>query len=158
MKDNQKILIVDDKEPNLLALENVLQDTGAEIVGATNGNDALKLTLYHDFALAILDVQMPGMNGYELAELLRGEEKTASVPIMFLSAAYSDEEHVFKGYEAGAVDFVTKPYNPRHLLSKVDVFLRLDRQRIQETQSLAKFPGENPNPVLRASEDLPFRW
>ena len=132
-----KILIVDDKEQNLLTLEKVLAETDAETVKATNGNDALKATLNHEFALAILDVQMPGMDGYELAEFLRAEEKTASLPIMFLSAAYSDELHVFKGYEAGAVDFIAKPFNPAILRSKVRVFLELHRQRAELAQKIA---------------------
>jgi two-component system, sporulation sensor kinase E len=125
----QKILIVDDRPENLLALERLLQDTGAQVIRATSGNEALKATLHHDFALAILDVQMPEMDGYELAEYLRGGENTRNLPIIFLTAVYADEHHVFKGYAAGAVDFVTKPYSPEIMLAKVRVFLELDRQR-----------------------------
>lgn len=131
MKRNQKILIVDDRPENLLALEMVLGETGAEIIKAESGNEALSASLNHEFALAILDVLMPGMDGYELAELLRNEEKTRSLPIIFLSAVYSDDYHVFRGYDAGAVDFITKPYHPKVLLSKVNVFLQLDRQRME---------------------------
>jgi PAS domain S-box-containing protein len=129
MKTQQKILIVDDKKANLIALEKVLSELDVEIIKAINGNEALTVSLNHDFALAILDVQMPEMDGYELAEILRNEEKTKNVPIIFLSAVYSDESHVFKGYEAGGVDFVIKPYNPYYLLSKVKVFLQLDRRK-----------------------------
>ncbi|MBU0493837.1 MAG: response regulator [Chloroflexi bacterium] len=129
MTDQQKILIVDDKTENLYALEQILRPTAAKIVPASSGNEALIASLNHEFALAILDVQMPGMDGYELAEYLRGEEKTHHLPLMFLSAVYSDDYHVFKGYEAGAVDFITKPYNPEVMLSKVKVFLQLDRQK-----------------------------
>jgi len=125
----QKILIVDDKPENLLALERVLRETAAQTVRAGSGNEALKATLHHDFALAILDVQMPEMDGYELAEYLRGEEKTKHLPIIFLTALYSDEHHVFKGYAAGAVDFVTKPYRPEIMVAKARVFLELDRQK-----------------------------
>ncbi|MBI4775339.1 MAG: PAS domain S-box protein [Deltaproteobacteria bacterium] len=129
MDHRPKILIVDDRPENLLALERLLRETGADAVRAAGGNDALKSTLHHHFALAILDVQMPEMDGYELAEYLRGDEKTRNVPIIFLTAVYSDEHHVFKGYEAGAIDFVTKPYKPEILLAKVRIFLELDRQK-----------------------------
>ena len=129
--DNQKILIVDDKPANLFSLEQILKETQAEIILANNGNEALIATLNHDFAIALLDVQMPGMDGYELAEFLRGEKKTKQMPIIFVSAVYSSDYHVFKGYDAGAVDFLVKPYTPKVLLSKVNVFLTLDRQKKQ---------------------------
>ncbi|MCX6158421.1 MAG: response regulator [Ignavibacteriae bacterium] len=129
MKVKQKILIVDDKLPNLVALENVLKDCGAEVVRAQSGNEALKTTLTNDFALAILDVNMPEMNGYELAEFLSGDEKTKNLPIIFLSAEYSDDMHILKAYESGGIDFVSKPFNPYYLLSKVNIFLKLDRQK-----------------------------
>ena len=129
MSEKQKILIVDDKTENLIALEKVLKEIEVDVVKATCGNEALKATLNHDLALAILDIQMPEMDGYELAEYLRSEGKTKNLPMIFLSAVYSDEYHVFKGYEAGAVDFITKPYNPYYLISKVKIFLQLDRQK-----------------------------
>ncbi len=129
MADIQKILIVDDKEENLYALEKVLGKVDADIIKATGGNDALVASLNHEFALAILDVQMPGMDGYELAEYLRDDEKTRNLPIIFLTAVYSDEHHVFKGYEAGVVDFVTKPYRAEVLLAKARIFLQLDWQQ-----------------------------
>lgn len=125
----QKILIVDDKPENLFALEKLLQPTGAEITKAGSGNEALIASLHDEFALAILDVQMPIMDGYELAEHLRSAEKTRRLPIIFLTAVYSDEAHIFRGYEAGAVDFITKPYRPEVLLCKVEIFLQLDRQK-----------------------------
>jgi len=123
------ILIVDDRPENLFALERVLAPLDAGVIAAGSGNDALKATLHQDFALAVLDVQMPEMDGYELAELLRGAEATRALPLIFLTAVHSDEQHVFRGYEAGAVDFLTKPYQPEILLAKVRVFLELDRQR-----------------------------
>ncbi len=129
MSKKQKILIVDDKEANLYALANVLTETNATIIQATNGNDALISTLNHDFALAILDVQMPDMDGYELAELMRITEKNKYLPIIFLSAVFSDDYHVFKGYRSGAIDFLTKPFNPDILLNKVNVFLQLDKHK-----------------------------
>ena len=128
MSDRQKILIVDDRPQNLFALEKTLEATEAEVVRATSGNEALAATLNHDFALTILDVQMPEMDGYELARLLRGEPKTSHLPIIFLTAAFSDEEQIFKGYKSGAVDYIVKPYSPLVLLSKVNVFLELHRQ------------------------------
>lgn len=139
----QKILIVDDKEKNLYALKKVLSETGAEIIKATSGNDALKAALNHEFALAILDVQMPEMDGYELAEFLRSNKKTKHLPIIFLSAVYSDEAHVFKGYEAGAVDFITKPFNPKILLNKVSIFLQLNAQRIELLQKIELEKSKN---------------
>lgn len=126
----QKILIVDDKEENLFTLRKVLADLDADFIQATHGNDALKATLHNDFALAILDVQMPDMDGYELAELLRCDPKTENLPIIFLSAVYHDDYHVFKGYDSGAVDFITKPYDPKILFSKVSFFLQLHQQKL----------------------------
>ncbi len=123
----QKILIVDDKPANLVALRKQLRCLeNVEIIEAGSGNDALTLTLNHDFALAILDVQMPEMDGYELAKIMREEEKTADVPVIFLSAVFSDDFHIYEGYKSGAVDFITKPFNPEILLCKVKIFLRLD--------------------------------
>lgn len=126
----QKILIVDDKEQNLFTLRKVLDDLDVEFVEAMYGNDALKATLHNDFALAILDVQMPDMDGYELAELLRCDPKTENLPIIFLSAVFHDDYHVFKGYDSGAVDFIIKPYEPKILLSKVNFFLQLHQQKL----------------------------
>ncbi|MBN2232103.1 MAG: response regulator [Deltaproteobacteria bacterium] len=129
MTARQKILIVDDRKENLFALRQVLGDVDAEFVEATSGNEALAATLDNDFAVAILDVQMPEMTGYELAEYLRGDKKSEAMPIIFLSAAYADEQHVFKGYESGGVDYIAKPYPPLILISKLKVFLEIDRNR-----------------------------
>lgn len=129
MSTTPKILIVDDNHINLIVLKKVLEKIDATVVEATNGKDALAATLDHDFALAILDVQMPEMDGYELAGLMRGDSKTENVAIMFLTAAYDDEFHMFKGYEAGGVDYLMKPYEPEVLLAKIRVFLKLDHDR-----------------------------
>lgn len=129
MSYRQKILIVDDKIQNLVALENVLRDCDADVFKAVSGNEALRAILSHDFALAILDVNMPEMNGYELAEFIAGDPKTKHLPIIFLSAEYSDDLHIVKAYESGGIDFVSKPFNPYYLLSKVNIFLKLDRQK-----------------------------
>ncbi len=127
--ENQKILIVDDRPENLTALTRVLCSIGVELVSATSGQQALELTLDNEFSMAILDAQMPGMDGFDLALLLRGQEETSHLPIIFLSAAYSDFSHVFKGYESGAVDYLVKPYDPDILCGKVKIFLELDRHR-----------------------------
>jgi len=124
-----KILIVDDKPKNLYTLNKLLQRLEVEIIQATSGIDGLRLTLEHDFCLAIVDVQMPEMDGYELVELLRGNQSTESLPVIFVSAIYSDEYHHRKAYDAGAVDFLQKPLQPDILISKVQVFLDLNHQQ-----------------------------
>ncbi|MCF8077741.1 MAG: PAS domain S-box protein [Desulfobacterales bacterium] len=129
MKERQKILIVDDREENLIALRQVLSELDAEIVDALSGNEALAATLDHHFAVAILDVMMPGMSGFELAAHLRKDERTQVIPIVFVTASFADELHMFKGYEAGGIDYIVKPYAPEMLLGKVKVFLELDRHR-----------------------------
>lgn len=129
MNHTPKILIVDDKKENLVVLHQVLRDVEAEVIEASSGNEALAATLDHNFALAILDVMMPGMSGFELAEHLHGDDATRRMPIIFLTAAYPDEQHLFSGYEAGGVDYIVKPYAPEVLLAKVRIFLELDNQR-----------------------------
>jgi serine phosphatase RsbU (regulator of sigma subunit) len=126
-----KILIVDDKPQNLYALANLLQQLEVETIQATSGAQALRLSLEQEFCLAIVDVQMPEMDGYELVELLRGNPGTANLPVIFVSAIYSDEYHHRKGYDAGAVDFLSKPFTPEILLSKVRVFIDLYDQRVK---------------------------
>jgi CheY-like chemotaxis protein len=126
-----KFLLVDDIAENLVVLEALLRREGLELLKASSGAQALELLLVHDVALAILDVQMPEMNGFELAELMRGMERTRHVPIIFLTAGARDPQRVFKGYEAGAVDFLFKPIDPHMLKSKTDVFFELHRQKIE---------------------------
>src|SRR5512136_3083979 len=128
-EEKPKILTVDDRAENLYALEKLLKALDVEVVQALSGAEALNLTLEHDFCLAIVDIQMPGMDGYELVELLRSNEDTAALPAIFVSAVYSDEYHHRKGYEAGAVDFMSKPFVPEILLSKVRAFVDLYLQR-----------------------------
>lgn len=130
MYTKPKILIVDDRPENLVALETVLRDQDVELVKAYSGNEALKATLYHDFALALLDIQMPEMDGYELASILREEEKTARLPFIFISAVYTDNLNVFKGYERGAFSFITKPFQPEILINKVKFFISIHRQEM----------------------------
>ncbi len=123
MENKPKILLVDDRIENLIALETVLQDMDVELVKAMNGNEALKQTLYHDFALALIDIQMPEMDGYELASILREEEKTAKLPFIFISGVFTDNLNIFKGYDKGAFSFITKPFQPEILLNKVQLFV-----------------------------------
>ncbi|MEE1890557.1 hybrid sensor histidine kinase/response regulator [Pseudomonas carassii] len=124
-----KLLIVDDLPENLLALDALIQGEDREVHQAQSAEQALSLLLEHEFALAILDVQMPGMNGFELAELMRGTDKTRSIPIVFVSAAGREMNYAFKGYESGAVDFLHKPLDTLAVKSKVSVFVDLFRQR-----------------------------
>ncbi|HGA2319043.1 TPA: hybrid sensor histidine kinase/response regulator [Pseudomonas putida] len=124
-----KLLIVDDLPENLLALAALIQGEDREVHQAQSAEAALSLLLEHEFALAILDVQMPGMNGFELAELMRGTEKTRNIPIVFVTAAGREMNYAFKGYESGAVDFLHKPLDTLAVKSKVSVFVDLYRQR-----------------------------
>ncbi|HET6150560.1 MAG TPA: hybrid sensor histidine kinase/response regulator [Polyangia bacterium] len=127
------MLIVDDLDQNLHSLQALLRrDEAVEVLEARSGRDALELLLVHDdVALALVDVQMPEMDGFELAELMRGSPRTREVPIIFVTAGAQDQGRSFQGYEAGAVDFLFKPLEPRILAHKVEVFLRLFRQRRQ---------------------------
>ncbi|MES2976044.1 MAG: hybrid sensor histidine kinase/response regulator [Pseudomonadota bacterium] len=124
-----KILIVDDLPENLLALEALIRGDDRLILQASSGECALAMLLEHDFALAILDVQMPGMNGFELAEFMRGTDKTRGIPIIFVTAAGREQNYAFKGYESGAVDILYKPLDTQAVKSKVSVFVDLYQQR-----------------------------
>ena len=123
-----KILIVDDDRRNLLAASEVLDEPGLELVLVDSPEEALRRTLREDFALVLLDVQMPRMDGYEVASLIRSRPRTSRVPILFLTAHNKDDIHIFRGYSAGAVDYVFKPIQPLVLKSKVDVFVDLYRK------------------------------
>lgn len=128
-QDPSKILIVDDLPENLQALEALLRHDQRAIYQAASGEQALALLLEHEFALAILDVQMPGMDGFELAEVMRSTTRTRHIPIVFVSAAGRELDYAFKGYESGAVDFMYKPLDADAVRSKVNVFVALDQQR-----------------------------
>ena len=123
------ILVVDDIAQNLVAAEAVLARPGIVILKASSGAEALELLLTHDVALALVDVQMPEMDGFELAELIRGSERTRSIPIIFLTAASRETGYSFRGYEAGAVDFLYKPIDIKALQSKVQVLVQLYEQK-----------------------------
>jgi CheY-like chemotaxis protein len=122
------ILLVDDDASNRLALSEILADSGADIVCASSGKEALKLILQHDFAVILLDVRMPDMDGYETATYIRQRQKSRHTPIIFLTAVHKDEAHVFRGYSAGAVDYVFKPIEPVVLRAKVAAFIELHKQ------------------------------
>jgi signal transduction histidine kinase len=138
-------LLVDDLAENLIALEALLRRENLVLLQARSGSEALELLLQHDVALALIDVQMPGMDGFELAELMRGAERTRRVPIIFLTAGNPDWQRRFRGYEAGAVDFLHKPIEPDILRSKADVFFELYRQR----QEVARQRDELKNMIIQ---------
>lgn len=129
LPDSVKFLIVDDLEENTRALEALLRREGLDIHRARSGIEALELLLRNDYALALLDVQMPDMDGYELAELMRSTERTRAVPIVFITAAATDEGRRFRGYEAGAVDYILKPVDPLVVRSKAKVFFDIGQQQ-----------------------------
>jgi PAS domain S-box-containing protein len=126
-----EILLVDDRPENLLALEAILEPLGQTLVRAHSGDEALRLLLSHDFAMILLDVQMPGIDGFETARLIKSRERTKYIPIIFLTAISKDEEYVFEGYSVGAVDYLTKPFQPDILRSKVSVFVDLYQKQRQ---------------------------
>jgi len=126
-----KILLVDDRPENLLALEAILEPLGQELVQAESGDEALRRLLQDDFAAILLDVQMPGLDGFQTAELIKRRERTRHVPIIFLTAISKDAEHVFRGYESGAVDYMTKPFDPGVLRAKVAVFVELWQKTVE---------------------------
>ena len=128
-KNDVNILIVDDRTENLLVLESLLENIDCNIIKATSGNEALSLMLYYEFALVLLDVQMPDMDGFETAEYIRMNSKTRYVPIIFVTAISKEQKCIFKGYEIGAVDYLFKPIEPIMLQSKVKVFLELYNQK-----------------------------
>ncbi|MEA2447046.1 MAG: hypothetical protein QOK47_683 [Actinomycetota bacterium] len=119
------VLLVDDRPENLLALEAVLEPLGQNMIKASSGEEALKRLLTDDFAVILLDVQMPGMDGFETAELIKAREKTRHIPIIFLTAISKDPHHALRGYSVGAVDYIFKPFDPEVLRSKVQVFIDL---------------------------------
>ena len=130
------ILIVDDRPENLLAIEAILEPIGQHLVRASSGEDALRCLLERDFAVILLDVQMPNMNGFETARLIKSRERTRFIPIIFLTAISKEAEYVFRGYSVGAVDYMFKPFQPEILRSKVQVFveLYLQQRRLSEQE------------------------
>jgi PAS domain S-box-containing protein len=152
------VLLVDDRAENLLALRAVLEPLECRTVAVTSGEAALKELLNDDFAVVLLDVQMPGMDGFETAELIKKRERTRTVPIIFVTAISKEREHVFRGYTAGAVDYLFKPYDPGVLRSKVRVFLELEAKSraAAETEALLRATFASA-PVGMARLDLEGR-
>lgn len=132
------ILLVDDREDNLTALEAILASLDQNLVRATSGEDALKALLERDFAVILLDVMMPGMDGFETAAHIKQRERTKDVPIIFLTGAGIDRHQVFRGYSSRSIDYLSKPFDPWVLRSKVEVFIELyqARQRLNEQAAL----------------------
>ena len=133
-----KVLVVDDLSQNIVALEAIVGRADLALLTANSGPQALEIVLQHDIALALIDVQMPGMDGFELAELMRGNDRTRHIPIIFLTAAIGDPSRQFRGYEAGAVDFLSKPFDAFVLRSKIEVFVQLHAQKRRLAEKLAE--------------------
>lgn len=129
LNDKFNILIVDDREENLLTLESILESEELNIVKARSGNEALGLMLEYNFAMVLLDVQMPEMDGFECAELMRSNDRTKNIPIIFVTAISKQRQHVFKGYEAGAVDYLYKPLDLEILQSKIKAYIEFFKQK-----------------------------
>lgn len=149
--DLVKILIVDDREENLIALEKILSRITVEVFKATSGNEALTLLIEYDFALVLMDVQMPDMDGFETVQIMRQDKKLLDVPVIFVSAIYREEIHTIKGIESGAVDFIVKPIVSDILLGKVKVFIRIYENR-RKLELLNTELKELQNTYIRAQE------
>jgi PAS domain S-box-containing protein len=148
------LLLVDDRGENLLALKAILEPLGHELVSAESGHDALRVLLAReDFAVILLDVQMPGMDGFEVAEVIKQRERTSTIPIIFLTALSKDEQHVFRGYEIGAVDYVFKPFDPEILRAKVSVFIELWQKNSQIREQAEQLAAQELDELRRASAE-----
>lgn len=157
MMSHPAILVVDDQSSNLIAMEAVFDGEPVELVKASSGHEALKILLQRDFALVLLDVQMPVLDGFEVAEIMRSNPRTESTPIIFLTALSKEQRYIFRGYETGAVDYLFKPIEPEILRSKVRVFLELDRKSrsLRESLRLLQEERDNNQTLLRSlSEGL----
>jgi PAS domain S-box-containing protein len=150
--DRAKLLLVDDRPENLLALEAILEPLDADLVRAASGEEALRRLLHEEFAAILLDVQMPGMDGFQTAELIKQRERTRHVPILFLTAISKDAEHVFRGYSAGAVDYLMKPFDPLVLRTKVAVFIELWQKTVEIRRRDALLAEQELAAVERESE------
>lgn len=151
------VLVVDDQSSNLVAMEAVFDGEPVEMVKAASGQEALKLLLQREFALVLLDVQMPDLDGFEVAEIMRSNPRTENVPIIFLTAISKEQRYIFRGYETGAVDYLFKPIEPDILRSKVRVFLELDRKNriLRDSLRLLQQERDNHQAFLRSlSEGL----
>lgn len=160
MPNSPKVLIVDDQDVNLEVLRGLLRQADAEILVAHSGQEALELLLVHEVAVAIVDIQMPVMDGFELAELMRGVERTKHVPIIFLTAGDHDNERRFRGYDAGAVDFLYKPIELEILRRKVGVFVQLSRQRqdLEEQRDALHAVAEDKSRLVQELQESEQRF
>jgi two-component sensor histidine kinase len=154
--DEMNILLVDDHPENLLTLESVLSDLGQNLVKAKSGRAALKEVLECDFAVMLMDVQMPGMNGFETASLIHARQRSQYTPILFLTAFNKTEAHVSAGYSAGAVDYVVKPFVPEILRAKVSAFVELARKSQELEEEVCKRTSAERE-VMRLNEELEQR-
>jgi signal transduction histidine kinase len=139
------ILIVDDDAPTLLALEATLAGLGQNVIKASSGREALRQVLAHDFAVILLDVQMPDLNGFDTAGVIRERERSRHIPIIFLTGQVRTDEMIFRGYSSGAVDYLTKPITPEILRAKVEVFVELALGRLklqEEVEERKRFAAE----------------
>jgi PAS domain S-box-containing protein len=153
MSETPSILLVDDHSDNLLALEAILEPLGHRLVSVTSGTAALRELLVGDFACILLDVQMPDLDGFELAELIKQRERSAHIPILFVTALSLEERHVFRGYSAGAVDYIFKPIDPDILRSKVGVFVELWEKNQQLREQADLLLRQELAALERASEE-----
>ena len=154
--DKARILLVDDRQENLLALEAILEPLGQELVKATSGEEALKYLLQREFAVILMDVQMPGLDGFQTAALIKQRERTRTIPIIFLTALSRDAAHVFKGYAHGAVDYLLKPFDPEILRSKVSVFVDLFLKE-QQLQRQGQMLRQREREALERQSELRYR-
>ena len=138
IKNKFDILLVDDRPENLLTLEGILDSPDLNLAKASSGNEALGMMLEQNFDLVLLDVQMPGMNGFETAELMRNSEKTKNIPIIFVTAISTERKHIFKGYETGAVDYLYKPLDLEILKSKIRAFVEFFKHKQELEITTAK--------------------
>ncbi|MBU3866691.1 response regulator [Streptomyces sp. 4503] len=155
MVQKAKILLVDDRPENLLALEAILSALDQTLVRASSGEEALKALLTDDFAVILLDVQMPGMDGFETAAHIKRRERTRDIPIIFLTAINHGPHHTFRGYAAGAVDYISKPFDPWVLRAKVSVFVDLYMKNCQlrEQASLLRLQLEGGHPAAGEAKE-----
>jgi CheY-like chemotaxis protein len=153
------VLVVDDQPKNLAALEAVLAPLGHRVVTASSGEEALKCLLRHDFAVIVMDVRMPGLDGYETVELIKQRPRSEDVSVIFLTAADADVEQITRGYSAGAVDYIIKPVDPDVLRSKVAILLELQRKSAELRESEERFRASFEDaPIGMGLSTLDGRW
>ena len=160
MADKAKILLVDDRDENLVALEAILSSLDQELVSVQSGEAALKALLTDEFAVILLDVVMPGMDGFETATHIKRRVKTRDIPIIFLTAVNADPDYAFRGYAAGAVDYIAKPFDPWVLRAKVSVFVELynkNRQLKEQAELLRARMGDSPEAGISVMAELSGR-